>query len=327
MDVIFSDGDRWSDFCRAAWHRVCGGRRQWHNRRFTPGQSIERTGDGWTVRWRNHGELKARHVSALPRVGTAASILASGPSVRGLRRPQRLFSQPLACVNGAVLMANDLGYRTTYYVVSDHRFILTQPDVFRLGVGLADAVVLGASAAFTALRHAPGAVRDAELLGTPIFLREDLRRPFKRPRPTIAEMRRDPALLMLPGSDLAFSLDPAAGTWPAGTVVYEVLQLLFGAGYRELFMFGVDLTEEPRFYAEDAPAPNCLGEAYERSIEPAFRLVREHLRRSGCTLVNGSAVSRLPADIVPKMDGSLLLDLLDLRGGARDAGRAVRPAA
>lgn len=316
MAFKFSDGDRWADLRRVLWHQLLGGARQWHNRIFTRGQTIERDGDGWLIRWRGRGGFRARTLADLPCRGRRGVILASGPSVRDLRRPERLFTLPVACVNGSVVLAHDLGRRVATYFVSDHRFVLGCPALFRVGVTLADAVVLGTSAAFAALLATPDVLRRAEREGTPIYLRENLRRPFKRPRRTEAEIVRDPGLLATPDGRIAFALDPARGTCPAGTVVYDVLQVLYGAGYRDLFMFGVDLSAGPRFYREHAPAANGLAESYERSIEPAFRLVAEYLRRSGNTLVNGSAASRLPAAIVPRVDGNELLDVLAGRPAA-----------
>ena len=138
-------------------------------------------------------------------------------------------------------------------------------------------------------------------------------------------MARDPRLIANASGDLAFSLDPSGGTCPAGTVVFDALQVMFGIGYREIFMFGVDLSEGPRFYAETDPAPSELSQAYERRIEPAFELVAEYLRRSGRRLINGSPHSRLPASIIPKADGNDLLDLLEHREEAGATGG--RPAA
>jgi len=306
----FSDGDRWGDLRRALWHQLLGGARHWHNRIFTRGQTIDRDEGGWLIRWQGRGGFRARPLADLPCHGRRGVILASGPSVRQLRRPERLFTLPVACVNGSVVLARDLGCRVAAYFVSDHRFVLDCPAMFRAGVALADAVVLGTSAAFAALLATPDVLRRAELAGTPIYLRENLRRPFKRPRPSTAELIRDPALLTSPDGGIVFSLDPARGTCPAGTVVYDVLQVLYGVGYRELFMFGVDLSAGPRFYREHAPAANGLADSYERSIEPAFRLVARYLDRSGRTLVNGSAGSRLPAGVVPRVDGNELLDAI-----------------
>lgn len=326
MACTFSDGDGVADLWRLIWHRACGGAGQWHNRVFTAGQSIEWDGDGWLIRWPRHGTVRARAIGDLPRRGETASILASGPSVAALTRPERLFSRPVACVNGSVLLAREVGHRPAYYFVSDQRFIAEKPEIFRVGMLLADAVVLGPMAMFTALQEAPDALRDASLLGTPIFLREDVERPFKRPRPTTAALRCDPDMVAVPGCRPVFSCDPSRGTGRAGTVVYDALQVLYGIGYQELFMFGVDLAGARRFYAEANPAPSGLDRTYHDSIEPAFRVVGEYLRRTGRTLVNGSTRSRLPADVIPKADGDLLLGRLAARSAERPTGLHRRAA-
>lgn len=287
------------------WHRACGGSLRWHNRVFTPGQTWEPTDHGSRLVWPGRGALDARTIDTLPRLGHTVSILASGPSVSRIRNLGRLFDQPVACVNGSVSLAHELGRRVAYFIVSDHRFILEQPDLFRHGTALADAVVLTPMTAFTAMLLTPDA-----LAADALYIHDDLRRPFKRPRQRRAELLRDPQVIAHQSRDVCFSLDPRRGTWPSGTVVYDAIQLLFGIGYRELFMFGVDLSDEPRFYQEGAASPTQLTADFAPAILPAFELVHEYLRRTGCTLVNASLESRLPHEVIPKADGDAVLDLL-----------------
>ena len=313
MSFRFSEQSRLRDALRAAWYLVAGPR-HWHNRSFASGQAIDEDDLGFTIRWAGRGELRARRLETLRRDGRQASIVASGPSVGGLRRPERLFDRPVCCVNGSVELAAEFGRQADYYFVGDYRFILQRPDLFAVGVRVSRAVVLNPMSAFAALLAAPDAVAAANL-----FLRDDLRRPFKRARPTWSELADDPRVIVAGGDDIAFSLDPGRGTFPAGTVVYEALQVLYGIGYRDISMFGVDLTDGPRFYHEPWPATNELARAYGERIEPAFELVAEYLRRSGRTLVNGSLASRLPASIIPKVDGNLLLDRIGRRDSARSA--------
>lgn len=296
------------ELARSAWFRVAGGPRHWHNRGFTAGQSIEADDLGFTIRWPGRGAVRARSLRTLALPGRFASIVASGPSVGTLRRPERLFDHPVCCVNGSAVLAADLGRRVDCCVVSDYRFILEKPELFRVAARVARAVVLNPMTVFAAMLTVPDALEEANL-----FLREDLRRPFKRPRPTAAELAGDPGLIASPTGDLAFALDPSQGTFPAGTVVFDALQILYGLGCDEVFMFGVDLTAEPRFYREQRSAPNELEEAYDGRIEPAFELVAEYLRRAGRRLVNGSAGSRLPETVIPRADGNDLLDALDAR--------------
>jgi len=87
-------------------------------------------------------------------------------------------------------------------------------------------------------------------------------------------------------------------------VAYKAVQLLFGIGYEEVGMFGLDLTDGPRFYAEQAPSPNELATSLSQSIEPAFELVASYLRRTGRRLVNASPASRLSTADIPKADAN-----------------------
>lgn len=299
---MFSDGWPIETAARAVWCRMRG-RSWWHNRVFTFRQSIDRTADGFLVRWRGRGEVLARSLSQLACRGPRGVIVASGPSVTQLERPERLFELPVACVNGSVSLPSRLGCRCDYLVVSDPRFIRDQPELFRTGVAVADAIVLNPTALFAALQFVPGALDEAA-----VYLAEDVLRPFKQPRPSPAAIAADPRLLVHPSGRIAFSLDPAHGICSAGTVVYNTVQLLFGIGYEEVFMFGADFSAEPRFYTERAPAASELADSFASSIEPAFQLVGDSLRRSGKRLVNASASSRLSATDIPKADGNDVLE-------------------
>jgi KDO transferase-3 len=314
MSITFTDDDLVEPALRRLWHLTLAGRRNWHNRVFSRSQSIAETREGWVVRWGRRPEVRARRVEDLPRLDRGVSILASGPSVRRLDRPVRLFRRPVACVNGSIALACELGVRADYLFVSDYRFILDKPELFRQGLRTADHVILGAVAAFVAMLMVPESLGDA-----PLYLRDDLLHPFKRSRPSPAALRADRSVIVHPSGELAFRLDVSRGVCPAGTVVYDAMQVLFGTGYREIAMFGVDLSSAPRFYTEDRPAPTDLDESYERRIEPAFELVAEYLRRTGNVLVNGSPESRLPARLVPKADGNRLLETVV-------AGRPLREA-
>lgn len=294
------------ELARAAWFRVAGGPRHWHNRGFTAGQTIEADDLGFTIRWQGRRTVRARSLRTLALPGRFASILASGPSVGTLRRPERLFDHPVCCVNGSATLAADLGRPVDCCVVSDYRFVLEKPELFRIAARVARALVLNPMTVFAAMLTVPEALEEANL-----FLRDDLRRPFKRPRPTAADLVRDPGLIASAAGDLAFALDPSLGTFPAGTVVFDALQILYGIGCDEVFMFGVDLTAAARFYRESRPAPNELEDDYDGRIEPAFALVAEYLRRTGRRLVNGSAGSRLSEAVIPRADGNDLLDALE----------------
>jgi len=301
------DGRRWEKVRRSLFCRLCRTPRDWHNREFTRSQTIERTGDGgFLVRWQGHGEVRARPLDELPRHGERCTIVASGPSISRLERRERMFRTPAACVNGSVLLAQQLGVRIAYYFVSDPSFVERESDLFAMGAELADAVVLNPKTVFTAMQCLPGLLERV-----PVYLREDIKRPFKRPRPSRAEMQRDSSLLVHAKRAMAYSLDPVAGTYPAGTVVYDAVQVLFGIGCRRIFMFGVDLSSQGRFYCKAISSSRWLDRSYPTIVLPAFELVRTYCQRTGKELLNCSMDSRLPASVVPKLDGMEALAMLE----------------
>jgi Kdo-III transferase WaaZ len=297
---MFLDGGLWEGFRRRLYYRLCKPPRHWHNREYSPRQEIECTSDGrFIVRWPGHEEVQALSLKHLRPVGDSAAIIASGPSIQRLADPVRLFHTPAACANGSISLAVALGVRVAYYVVSDSDFIEQQPQLFQQGIELADAIILNPKTVFTAMLLMPGLLK-----GRPTFLREDMRYPFKGPRLGGKQVLSDPRVVAHRNGDRAFSLEPADGTYPGGTVAYDAVQILFGIGYHRLYLFGMDLTSSGRFYPEGAPSPSRLDRDYHDRILPSFELVRTYCRQTGRRLINCSLDSRLPAAVVPKMDGS-----------------------
>lgn len=301
----FLDGGRGERLRRVLFYRLCRTPRHWHNRDFTRSQTMERTpSGGFRLCWPGHGEIETRSAAELPRCGEQCAIVASGPSVKQLPQPERLFDGPAACVNGSVALAQQVGAHIPYYFVSDSCFVEQKPDLFASGVALADAVVLNPKTVFAALQHTPGLLQGAR-----VYLHDDLKSPFKRARSSRTQMRRNPNLLLHPQHPMAFSLDLTAGTYPSGTVVYQVIQTLFGIGYQRLLMFGVDLNGQRRFYREATPSPSGLDQCYATSILPAFELVQQYCQQTGLELFNCSRDSRLPATVIPKLDGETALTM------------------
>jgi KDO transferase-3 len=288
------------------YYRLFRSPRHWHNREYSPRQHIERTDDGrYIVQWQGYDEVYALSLEHLRPAGNAAAIVASGPSIQSLANPVRLFHAPAACVNGSVSLAVSLGVRIAYYVVSDSNFIEQQPLLFQQGVESADAIILNPKTVFTALQVMP------ELLANrPVFLREDMRYPFKGPQLSGRDVLNDPRVLGHPNGGRAFSLQPAEGTYPGGTVTYDAVQILFGIGYQRLYLFGMDLTSSARFYPEWVSSPSWLDRDYHTKVLPSFELVRTYCRQTGRRLINCSLDSRLPAAVIPKMDANEGLRLL-----------------
>ena len=198
------------------------------------------------------------------------------------------------------------GERIGYYLVADPGFVKQQPDLFKTGVELADAVVLNPPTVFAAMQYVPGLLEK-----TPVYLQEDLRCPSKRPRATRRQMQNDPRLLVHQEHAMAYSLDLAGGAYSSGTVVYQAVQAIFSIGYQRIFMFGVDLSSQGRFYREKNSSPCYLDKSYAHNILPAFELVRAYCEQTGKELVNCSIDSRLPSSVIPKLDGSEVLSRLE----------------
>lgn len=143
--------------------------------------------------------------------------------------------------------------------------------------------------------------RDPQLLvGRRLVLFTDLRQPYLGPRNDKAAWRRLPGVMLAPNG-LGFSLNPAVGVFPDDTVIYPCLQLLCGWGFRQIFVFGMDLTGAQRSYREDYPAPSFLVRDYASAVLPSFELATRAASAWGITIWNCSPASVLPEHVLPKL--------------------------
>ena len=89
----------------------------------------------------------------------------------------------------------------------------------------------------------------------------------------------------------------------SGTVVYNAIQVLFGCGVDSIYIFGMDLTSQKRFYESSMAIVSNQEDAFEERTLPSFELVAEYLRQHpNKHMWNCSPDSRLPGDIIPKLD-------------------------
>jgi hypothetical protein len=102
-------------------------------------------------------------------------------------------------------------------------------------------------------------------------------------------------------SGQCFSANLSLGFFPADTVVYICLQLLCGWDFRDILIFGMDLTGARRSYFESDPAPSWLAQRYKGSIEPSLELAVAAARARGISIWNCSPASMLPDSILPKL--------------------------
>jgi hypothetical protein len=288
----------------------------WHNRvfdrRFLCLADDAQPDHGFIV-WDRCNVFPVVHAAAGPGLCDLAggcNVIASGPSVLDIPNRQRLLDRYSVVVNGAHAAVERGDRRFDLYVVTDPSFVHRNWDLFCAGLDVARSFAADHRVYVEILERDPRV-----LAGRRLVLFNNPCEPYlgRRIGP---EAWRDLPRVRVSSEGAAFSGDPSVGVFPGETVVYSCLQLLCGWGFRDIYLFGVDLTGGVRSYAEAVPAPSRLRCQYEKAILPSFRLAAEAARAWGVALWNCSPVSLLPTEVLPKLAPEIALG-----GGAqaRDA--------
>ena len=105
------------------------------------------------------------------------------------------------------------------------------------------------------------------------------------------------------------SLNPHVGIFDGATVVISAIQIALILGYKEIYIFGMDLSLQNglRFYDEQKNnEPSFLNRDFQTKILPWFKLFSQQLNHLNVKCINISPSSALPDNIIPKLDWSQL---------------------
>lgn len=235
-------------------------------------------------------------------------ILASGASARHF--PLAEFAHlPVIAMNGSVAMTAEHGIRPFFYLCTDKSFRQQQPALFatalrdseRLALWpeqYADAEVPASTACYALHKaDAPGLLGGLRGHGDSYVCSRALW--SKRAR------------------SIAFSKDLAQGFYDARTVAYVALQLAYHLGFDKVLLVGVDLDQTAgRFYesGQGQRSPCGLDQHWDSRILPSLTLMAREVVNEHFQVYNLSATSRIPAELIPKVD---------LRQARRIAGCAI----
>lgn len=274
----------------------------WHNRKYDPSFEMETGANGQAS-----FSLKGRHVcttrpiSQLRATSKTACIIASGPSVKKITDVSQFHSQSCACVNGSYMLAEKLGLSPDYYVVCDAKFFSEygKHELFMRAIK--------GSKRFITQHHV---LHKAAQMGldltqaNEIYLYDDLRRPFKQSKKPLSFYSQDKThFLTHKVHNMGFSMSPTMGIFSSGTVVYNTTQVLFGCGVDSIYVFGMDLTCQTRFYESSLEYPSDHDASFSDRTLPSFELVAEYLsQHPDKHMWNCSPDSRMPAEVIPKLD-------------------------
>ena len=240
-------------------------------------------------------------------------LLASGPSAGALDLAA-WQDIPLITMNGAIAKLAGSALRPLFYVCSDLSFAEQQPDLYRQGLERSTRLALwpeaiqalpaDLAAKAHALHRAP-ATRLEHHLGV-----------------EQEQAQRASTLFSRRARDIGFSRDLDYGIFDVRTVAFIALQLAYHLGFSEIYLAGVDLdTQAPRFYEDGrTPASPCGLEQHLHSrILPGLQVMQSVMRASGRQVFNLSTRSRIPAELIPRVDLATV-EARWLARGRRQAG-------
>ncbi len=301
--------------------RLLHHRREWHNRRFPPALHLREEGAFSVFEYKG---LRMRCLRGDSRQGVeqgACNLLLSGPSISSLTEPMRLRSLPVIGVNGSPELFARVGLGVDYYIVDDLSFLEGSLGRYLAYARLARHVIINHGIAYELLRR--GVVLDNAILV------DSINAPFRVQAPSRAQR------------GVVFSRRFSDGLKSYGTVAYVALQSAYCLGFRDIRIFGMDLSSAPRFYAEEKAADNHLDRDYRDLILRPMEAVGEMVRRGEWRVVNCSPESRLPERVLQRCEPNEVLgcrpaqavgwDNLEearapLIGGEAVAGGAIRRA-
>ena len=258
--------------------RVAGGSARWHNRDFPPSlalhcseREVELCRDGAVLRLQWFSTLDGGFDGR-------CHVVLSGPSVGRIGSPERLGSCFGFWANGSPALAETLGLQPSMYVVSDPGFAARRHGELLRHCERAERYLVSFGCAARLLGAAPSDRRG--------YVFDSPERPFRA------------AVGAANASHPGFALNQLVS---GGTVALICVNAALRMGFKEIVMFGLDLTDQPRFFdAADAEPSRLMGDM--PMIVAGFRNAMRDAEARGARIVNCSPGTALDSRIVPHGD-------------------------
>ncbi len=283
-------------------------RSYWHNRKYDSTFKMDVLDNGhYRFSLRGRHVCTARPIGELQASAKNTCILASGPSIKTITDTAGFNSLSCACVNGSYVLAEEFGFEPDYYIVCDPMFVKCQPDTFMRAIRGSKRFITQPRLIYSAAQKGLDLTQAQE-----IYMYDNLSCPFMKNKQPLSFFSQDKEHYLTHSMhDMAYSKEPARGLFSSATVVYDAVQVLYGSGVDDLYIFGMDLSNKKRFYEKNRTAPTRLEETYEGRTLPSFELVAEYLNATpNKSMWNCSLTSRLPAEIIPKLDPNEAMERL-----------------
>lgn len=242
--------------------------------------------------------------------GTGAGpVFLIGSGASAAQFPIREFSSfPMITMNGAISMFTAAGINPFFYVCSDRDFSRQQPHLFDAAMRRSENVALWDNQ-ISGLKHPPKgrvyALKKARRWSAATLFEQN------------SELVRKLSLFSKRSKDIGFSKDMGQGFFDARTVMYLALQVAHHIGFNKVFLVGFDLNQSAgRFYETPGArrSPCGLDQHYESRILPSLKLMSSSVVNDDFKVYNLSGTSRVPDDIVPKLNMDEVRHMLGLAG-------------
>ena len=248
----------------------------------------------------------------------AVFIIASGPSVAEF--PLKDYAQvPMIAMNGSIARFEQEGVRPFFYLCDDAGVAEKKSTAVASGIHLSQWAALGMEAMKRLYAKEPQALQAENLL-----LMERVNRwadvPQRSDRAFAWSARKDPdfvmnwSLLSQAANRLGFSRNFGRGYFSARTIAYVAIQLAYYLGFDKVFLVGVDMNSSLGQFYDPAgvQVKSRLDDDFDGHILPNFSLLARQVIDSGFQVFNLSRESRLPGELIPKVNLAQVHELVAL---------------
>jgi len=288
-------------------------RKRFRHRKVTsPRFAIERRRDdagAYNIRW--DGQLIAKTASLNGMRGSQSGscfIIATGPSINDLDL-SRLKGKKIMGVNGCLEKLKQSAIKPDYYTITDRDFFQHRFQMVK------DVISMQTTCFFSAEGLSTICEKDPRILQDEFCLVQLINCDYTQERLSLKEslphLRTDPDFYLsetqYAGSKLiGWSRDIEKGHFGGRTVVFGALQTLRYIGFDKIFIIGMDLNYQekmPRFYeTRENMRPSRIEKYYKNFILPSFEIAKAVAIEDDFRIYNISSSSRLPEDVIPKID-------------------------
>lgn len=267
------------------------------------------------------GALGLRRVSGLAelkgRYRGAVFIVASGPSVADFPL-ERYADIPMIAVNGSIACFPRKRCDPLFYLCDDGDVAFAKSDLVAEALRRSQFAGMGAGAMERLFEKDPLALLESRL-----FLIERVNRWLDKPRIPDRrfawQQRHNPdyvlkrSLVSQKANRIGFSRNFAAGYFSCRTIAYTAIQLAYFLGFSRVVMVGLDLRSSLGQFYDPAGlrVRSCLDEDYDDHILPHFRWMASKVLGPDFSVFNLSSISRLPADVLPRITLAGLDEVLE----------------